>query len=354
MMRMMYVLCPFLIIFCTAYSCSTKSEWKEIDIDLSTYESVIDLHQYAESIKVVKLETNEGCFISRINRIIEVDSLLFLLHKKDKSILVFHSDGRFSHAIRKSGRGRGEYSGLADMAVDKERKVIYVYDDHVRKLIRFDYQGGFIGEMDLPDFLIRSFAIRENGNILAFTPDLLTSLRDGVWEFDTDGNLVSEYADVNENHTLRWSVRPYFTRIDEKYSYLNYYDNHIYTLDQDILERKLKLNIKQKIPDKYVSIPEGVDETFTGNYYMPSSLNETESFYHFRNTSFGREPGNIHVFIEKSSHQLIIADSLIYDFEDYRNIQRIFSNNGKNFFGVLESSANNNPALVVFNLRSIQ
>jgi len=344
----------FIIFFCTAYSCSTKSEWKEIDIDLSTYKSAIDLQQYADSIKVIKLETTEDCFISRVNRIIEDDSLLFLLHKKDKSILVFHSDGRFSHAIRHSGRGRGEYSGLADIAVDKERKVIYIYDDHVRKLIRFDYQGGFIGEMDLPDFLIRSFAIRENGNILAFTPDLLTSLIDGVWEFDTGGNLVSEYADVNENHTLRWSVRPYFTRIDEKYSYLNFYDNYIYALDGNILTRILKVNIKQKIPDKYVSIPDGVDETFTGNYYMPSSLNETVSFYHFRNTSFGREPGSIHVFIEKKSNQLLIADSLIYDFEDYRDIQRIFSNDGKSFIGVLESSTSSNPALVVFNLRSIQ
>jgi len=343
-----------IIIICTTCSCSNKSNWEEIEIDLSEYESTIDLYQYSDSLRVVKLETTEECFIGRIGRIIEVDSLLFLLHKKDKSILVFHSDGRFSHAIRNSGRGRGEYSGLADIAIDRARNVIYVYDDHVRKLICFDYQGAFISEMSLPDFLIRSFAIRENGNFLAFTPDMLTSLRDGVWEFDTNGNLVSEYADINENHTLRWSTRPYFTRIDEKYSYLNYYDNYIYTLDQDILTRKLKVHIKQKIPDKYVSIPEGVDENFTGNYYMPSSLNETDSFYHFRNTSFGREPGNIHVFIEKSSNQLIIADSLIYDFEDYRNIQRIFSNNGKNFFGVLESSTSNNPALVVFNLRSIQ
>lgn len=46
-------------------------------------------------------------------------------------------------------------------------------------------------------------------------------------------------------------------------------------------------------------------------------------------------------------------DLLIYDVEDYQIIQWIFSNNGKNLFGVLESSTNNNPALVVLNLKSI-
>jgi len=344
----------FIVIICTACSCRNKTNLEEIEIDLSAYEGVIDLHQYSDSLRVVKLETTKESFIGRIDRIIEDDSLIFLLEKQSKSILVFHSSGRFSHSICHLGKGNSDYLATKDIAVDKKRNVIYVYDDHSRKLICYDYQGEFLSKMNLPDFLIRSFAIRENGNFLAFTPDMLTSLRDGVWEFDTDGNLVNEYADINENHKLAWTAHPYFTRIDEKYSYLNYYDNYIYTLDKDILSRQLKLNIKQKIPNKYVSIPEGAGENFTGEYYMPSSLNETESYYHFRNASFGKEPGIIHVFIEKNSNQLIIADSLIYDFEDYRNIQKVFSNDGKNFIGVLESNTSDNPALVVFNLRSIQ
>ena len=136
---------------------------------------------------------------------------------------------------------------------------------------------------------------------------------------------------------------------------LKNYDNYIYTLDEDKLEKKLKVDIKQKIPDRYLPFPDGVDdETFTGEYYMPSSLNETYDFYHFRNTSFVTEPGTIHVFIEKKSNQLIIANSLICDFEDYRNVQRVFSNDGKNFIGVLESSTGYNPALVFFNLKSLQ
>ncbi|MFO8235982.1 MAG: hypothetical protein R6U04_11330 [Bacteroidales bacterium] len=175
------------------------------------------------------------------------------------------------------------------------------------------------------------------------------------WEFDTEGNIIKDYTRVNSKHLLGWSVSPYFTRIDEKYSYLNYYDNYIYTLYEDKLEKKLKLQIKQKIPDRYLQIPDGVDsETFTGEYYMPSSLNETYDFYHFRNTSFVAKPRTIHVFIEKKSNQLIIANSIICDFEDYRNVERIFSDDGKNFVGMLESSTGNNPALVFFNLKSIQ
>ena len=115
---------------------------------------------------------------------------------------------------------------------------------------------------------------------------------------------------------------------------------------EDKLEIKFKIQIKQKIPDRYVPFEHGIEETFTGEYYMPSSLNETYDFYHFRNTSYVAEPRTIHVFIEKKSNQLIVANLLICDFEDYRYIQRVFSNAGKNFIGVLESSTGDNPALV--------
>ncbi len=123
---------------------------KEIEIDLSKYESIIDLHQYSDSLKVVKLETTEECLIGRIGRIIEDDSLLFLLDKQSKSILVFHSSGRFSHSIYHEGKGNGDYLATKDIAVDKKRNVIYVYDDHTRLLICYDYQGGFLRKISLP------------------------------------------------------------------------------------------------------------------------------------------------------------------------------------------------------------
>ncbi|MEX2409921.1 MAG: 6-bladed beta-propeller [Candidatus Paceibacterota bacterium] len=348
------LLISLIVIICITFSCKDKSECEIIDINLLKNESIVDLHQYSDSLRVIKLETTEESLINRIDRIIQDDSILILLDKPNKSVLVFHSSGQFYHTIKHWGKGNGEYIAIQAIAVDKERDVIYVFDDNLRKLISYDYKGGFLSEKYLPEYLMRSFAKRKNGNFLAFTPDIIHPLRDGVWEFDSEGNLIREYADVDSNHKLAWGTHPYFTNINEKYSYLNYYDNYIYTLDEDKFERILNVHIKQKIPDKYLPIPDGVDETFTGEYYMPSSLNETHNFFHFANYSSVSKPSNIHVFIEKKSNKLLIAGSLKYDFEDYRNIVEIFSNDGKNLFGVLESSTSNNPALVVFNLKSFQ
>lgn len=341
------------IIICITCSCSDKSKYDKINIDLSQYESIVDLHQYSDSLKIIKLATTQKSLISRINRIIEDDSLLFILDKPSRTVLVFHSSGRFYHSIHHWGKGPGEYIRIQDIAVDKKSDIIYIYDDHLRKLISYDYYGKLLSETYLPNYLIRSFEIRKNGNFLAFSPDENYPLLDGVWEFDNRANLVKKYADVDTDHKLAWSTFPYCTNIDDKFTYLNYYDNFIYTIDKDKLEKKLMILIKQKIPDKYLSIPEGVDDTFTGEYYMPSGLNETYDYYYFFNRSFISEPGWIHVFIEKKSNKLIIADSLVCDYEGYRNIENIFSNDGKNFFGVLESITNNNPAIVAFNFKPI-
>jgi len=337
------------------YCCRIDTKCDELTIDLSKYDSVVDLRQFTSSIQVIKLQTTSESLISGINKIVGDDSLLIVLDKMTKSILFFHSNGSFSHKIQHWGKGYGEYIAIQDMDVDKEKKRILVFDDHTKRLISYDYQGLLLSEIYISDFLIRSFAQLRNGNYLAFKPDLSKDpWKDGIWEIDIDGNLIREYADIDKYNKLGWLPYPYFTRIDETFSFLNYYDDYIYSLENRKLKRKLKIHIKQKLPDKFLTFPDGKDENCMDNYYLPTGLNETDHFYHLNNISFVSKPKSIHVFVEKETRKQIIADSIIYDFEDYRNIEKIFSNDGKDFFGLLESNSNENPAIVNFNLKSFQ
>ncbi|MFO8235983.1 MAG: 6-bladed beta-propeller [Bacteroidales bacterium] len=169
----------FIIIICIAFSFCDKSKYDKIDIDLSKYESIIDLHHYSDSLKVIKLETTQESLITGISRVIQDDTLLIILDRRNKSVLIFHSNGRFYNTIHRLGRGPGEYIAIGDIAVDKERDVIYVYDWSHRKVFSYDYQGNFLSDLHLPDVLIRNFAKRKNGNFLAFSPDFMPS-RDGV------------------------------------------------------------------------------------------------------------------------------------------------------------------------------
>ncbi|MDF1572590.1 MAG: hypothetical protein P1P82_13350 [Bacteroidales bacterium] len=49
------------------FSCSDKTKYDQFDIDLSQYESIVDLHQYSDSLKIMKLATTQKSLITNVN-----------------------------------------------------------------------------------------------------------------------------------------------------------------------------------------------------------------------------------------------------------------------------------------------
>ena len=146
------------------FSCKKLQENNEIVIEskILNTDTVIDftfkknkLGNFYDSIinkiDFIPLETTNESLIGHISKIIMMDSLILISDNyKTNQLLLFDNQGQFIRKISNRGRGGEEYLDLADIAVDKLNKIIYILDGDQGKLLLFNYNGLYIRSIKLP------------------------------------------------------------------------------------------------------------------------------------------------------------------------------------------------------------
>ena len=93
---------------------------------------------------IVPLETKKECLIGKVNKIEFHDGKFFILDISNKSLFVFHNNGKFDFKINKIGKGPGEYTGICDFQIDKVKNKIHILSFY--KMMRFSIDGEFEDE----------------------------------------------------------------------------------------------------------------------------------------------------------------------------------------------------------------
>ena len=113
-----------------------KTEFKEIG--LSTV---------ADSIEYIPLETTQGSLIKEVRQVVLADSFIFVL--TNNKILKFNRKGEFLRQIGSLGKGPGEYLGVRNINIDDNRKILFIFSNYLRKLIKYTYNNAFISDIPL-------------------------------------------------------------------------------------------------------------------------------------------------------------------------------------------------------------
>jgi hypothetical protein len=105
------------------------------------------LDSLVESISYVCLETRSECLLGDIDKIIATPAVLFILDKRNSSVLRFDKMGKFLGRIGGQGRGPGEYQSVYDIAVTSD--YVCVLDLDGGKQIYYTHQGELCEEVPL-------------------------------------------------------------------------------------------------------------------------------------------------------------------------------------------------------------
>lgn len=125
----------FVAMFSGFFACVEKPKSELIEINVpDKVNTEITLHDIADSIQFIQLETRPDAFISRINEVYLHDNKLYIWYVFQK-ILVFDLDGKFLGALGKQGDGPGEYRSVSAMAIDDRSGEIYVFANY--KFLRY-------------------------------------------------------------------------------------------------------------------------------------------------------------------------------------------------------------------------
>ena len=137
-----------------------------INIENPEQGNQVNLNDFLEIKKVIKLETQKGCLLGNIKNIKQLGDKLFVSDVND-NLYEFNSDGKFVTKIGSKGKGKGEYILITDFYFDKDR--IKIFDRMSNKILLYDLTGKFISDKVNDVFISKTYQIDKIGNsIIAY------------------------------------------------------------------------------------------------------------------------------------------------------------------------------------------
>ena len=157
-------------------------------------DGAIDLAQIVDSVTYVPLETKPESLVgTRIIRVLFADDLVFVVSVffTGSKILIFDTNGKHLRTISRRGRGPGEYLNIDKAMLDEMNRRVIIYDQRSFRMLFYDYDGNFTGEISkfaenyYPDDII----ILPNGNYLCYKSSHVDNGKylGDVWEVDSNG-----------------------------------------------------------------------------------------------------------------------------------------------------------------------
>lgn len=87
----------------------------------------INISEFADSVKYIKLQTDQNCIIGRIVKLIIKKKYIYVCDVSQMIIFVFDKNGHFVAKLDKKGNGPEEYSGFGGLFVDDNEEFIEIF-----------------------------------------------------------------------------------------------------------------------------------------------------------------------------------------------------------------------------------
>lgn len=127
-----------------------EADIKNIKVNLENM-SKVKLSSIASNCEIIKLETNNECLISRIQKYEQFVNKLYLSDRVFQGIYIFNEDGKFIRSFNKQGKGEGEYRSLDDFLIDSNSSTIEILDKTRKKISIYDiHDFSLLKEIDIP------------------------------------------------------------------------------------------------------------------------------------------------------------------------------------------------------------
>ncbi|MCF0189738.1 MAG: 6-bladed beta-propeller [Marinilabiliaceae bacterium] len=203
---------------------------------------VINIHEYFDSISVVKLETTDSSVVGRIDKLyITSEGIVILDRDKARSVKLFDHSGKYKHSFGCVGNGPGKFSEATDLFVAENQVVIL--DQFQNKIIVYDMNGDMMEEKRIP-FIAVQVGVSSTGkyyfagsNCQNYHIDDLVDYN--LWSCDSSMQVDSKWFYSNHSEDkLSFLSFNNLTKGGEKLWYSSMHTDSIFSIDNDNLIKK--------------------------------------------------------------------------------------------------------------------
>lgn len=310
----------------------------------------LDVALISDSIKAVKLSTDEDNIIGCAQKIIYNDERLFILdRKKSKGIFVFSKNGQFLNKIGTLGQGPGEYAEPTDFDVYDGK--VYVLDQLQSRLNIYELDGEYVSSKRMP-FIATALSIANDSTIYFNNIDADNQHLNDLINYSiyiTDSNFKINECAIYREHGKYSSVLA--DNLLNRYSGAIYYHapltNTIYKIDGERIALFCKIDFGKK------SLPE--DMLLNENWKKFTSVSVQSSYYIFDSIfcvasnwlyfTYIDNHVKKHAFYDKNSNNIYSSPTVIDYKYNKTEIGNVLTATGNILISVNEIFSDDNPLI---------
>lgn len=273
-----------------------------------------------DSVTYTPLETIKENEIGQIDRILYHNEKYIIMDRLTNKIFIFNDDGKYYSTIDAIGNGPGEYVQITDIAIDKFNDIIKIQDSMQGKIISYDLDSHYIGEVKFPVFPPPMQFCQVDKNLYAF--DYQRCSKEKKWQYNLSINTedfsgeINKYLPYDKSLDVCFSPRITLQDLNGEILYIPLYSSTIYTIDS----LELKPRYTFDFGDKWVS-QEFIDTEWKDALEFKNKLNSVNFIYYFNLleskshicAEFMHKENKYHLVIDKkTNHQFLQRETEAY------------------------------------------
>jgi hypothetical protein len=220
-----------------------------IEVDVTSNDEM-QLSNFFQDVKIVKLETKDNVLLGEINYIVQANNKIYITDVYASTLYIFDKTGKFLSSINKKGQGPGEYIGVTQFVVDREN--IVVMSRSLRKLMIYSESGEFLSEHKVNCSAL-DISLLDNHYYVLYCGNDKAGSENKLHLIDTD-NTEKQFIPVDavRSKYLHY-ISPYnFFKGTNAVRFFEPYNDTVYTITKDKVEPAFYIDFKGKnIPSSF-------------------------------------------------------------------------------------------------------
>ena len=152
-----------------------------------------------DSVDIISLQGTDQ-WIQRIDKVVEFDSLLYVMDQRNKALYVFSQTGRHLSTISNVGHAANEYIEIDDFFIDKQDGSINILSSLDKKILKYNGDGTKLLEVKTIPMSFRRILCYDSGYV-GFMGNCSEDGKSShnFWVMDKDFRVLNSYIDINPN-----------------------------------------------------------------------------------------------------------------------------------------------------------
>lgn len=357
------------------FACTPTDENEIPTLSVDLHSPAVSLEDLFSKVEIIPLETSDSCLLVSIDKIVNVDGLLYIFDGRRPALYVFDEKGTFVRQISRWGDGPGEHLLISDFIVDKKQQTIGLLSPN-GYMGMYDLYGRFIRQDVLPVkpnyYAIAQFdtdrwvfwsCVREDEDGITIVGKDSLNTVSGFWRNDRilDMGSLNPFYEYNDNVYFTTAYQNIVYKLTEKGVYPVYcWDFGKDGIDDEMLQKYLSIENEGKRNDELIKDLSDGTLPFCMKFHRENDL----YYYVSLQKGLGTANKNINVFYRKqdgstfvferlaeklSINPLLLTEDYIVsklNFDDYTYLRPFLSE--QDYSKLLLREEDDNPCLVKY------